>query len=298
MPPFRRPAPLAVAALACALALSATAKERVPAPVDATVTAAAWQADVAAMADAEDDAGRRARLRQRLSAAGMPTTAQAFKYKSRPGENLIAEVSGDADLPLLLIGAHADRVDVGRGATDNASGSAAVLALAERFHRTPLRHHRVKVAFWDLEERGLRGSAAYIAQGREKPVLYVNFDVFGWGDRLWLMSPDADAPLVAASRRAAQATGLAITAGDRYPPSDHLAFLKAGWPAVSYSLVGGDEIDGILAEFAGRSPDPMPKVMAVIHSPNDTVEQIDPAAAARGIDAIEAALRAWDANAD
>lgn len=298
MPPFRRPAPFAitVAVLAFALALSATAKERIPAPVDAT--AAAWRADVTAMADAEDDAGRRARLRQRLSVAGMPATVQAFEYKARPGENLIANVSGDAGLPLLLIGAHSDRVDVGRGATDNASGSAAVLALAERFHRAPLRHHRVAVAFWDLEERGLRGAAAYIAQHGEKPALYVNFDVFGWGDRLWMMSPDANDPLVAASRRAAQATGLAITAGDRYPPSDHLAFLKAGWPAVSYSLVGGDEIDGILAEFAGQSPDPMPKVMAVIHSPNDTVEQIDPAAAARGIDAIEAALRAWDAKAD
>lgn len=296
MPPFRRPAPLAVVALVCALAHSATAKERAPAPVDAT--AAAWRADVAAMADAEDGAGRRARLRQRLAVADMPTTALAFEYRSQPGENLIAEVSGDADLPLLLIGAHADRVDVGRGATDNASGSAAVLALAERLHRVPLRHHRVKVAFWDLEERGLRGSAAYIAQGREKPALYVNFDVFGWGDRLWMMSPDANDPLVAASRKAAQAEGLAITAGDRYPPSDHLAFLKAGWPAVSYSLVGRDEIDGILATFAGRSPDPMPKVMAVIHSPNDTVEQVDPAAAARGIDAIEAALRAWDAKAD
>lgn len=296
MPPFRRPAPLAVVALAFALAFSATARERTPTTVDAT--AAAWRADVAAMADAEDGAGRRARLRQRLATAGMPTTVQAFESKSRPGENLIADVSGDAGLPLLLIGAHSDRVDVGRGATDNASGSAAVLALAERFHRAPLKHHRVKVAFWDLEERGLLGSTAYIAQDSEKPALYVNFDVFGWGDSLWMMSADANDPLVAASRKAAQANGLAITAGDQYPPTDHLAFLKAGWPAVSYSLVGKDEIGGILAEFAGQQPDPMPKVMAVIHSPNDTVEQIDAAAAARGIDAIEAALRAWDAKAD
>ena len=37
-----------------------------------------------------------------------------------------------------------------------------------------------------------------------------------------------------------------------------------------------------------------PKVMSVIHTPNDTLEQVDAVAAAKGIDAVEAALREWD----
>lgn len=260
-----------------------------------------WYGDVAGMAQAKDNVGRRAYLQTRLQGLGIPANEQPFVSGSLQGVNLIAEVSDTgAPAPLLLIGAHYDRVDVGRGATDNASGSAVVIALAERFHRQPLAHHRVKVAFWDLEERGLLGASAYVDMAREEtseiPAFYINFDVFGWGDSLWMMTPDTAHPLVAASRSAAQAQGLAISAGEQYPPSDHLAFLKADWLAVSYSLVGADEIPNILAVFAGKRPMSPPKVMKVIHSPNDTIDQVDEAAAAKGVDAVEAAIRAWDAQ--
>ena len=291
----RRPIVLAAALLVPLLATCAYARTPASKPADVP-THSGWYNDVANMASAEDNAGRRAHLHARLQAIGLTATKQPFVAGQLQGENLIADLDGPADAPLLLIGAHSDRVDTGRGATDNASGSAVALALAERLQRAPLAHHRVKVAFWDLEEHGLLGAAAYIRQDGEKPALYVNFDVFGWGDSLWMMSPDPAHPLVAASRDAAQAQGLAISAGEQYPPSDHLAFLKAEWPAVSYSLVGADEIPGILAMFAGKRPMSPPKVMKVIHSTDDTVEEIDEAAAARGVDAVEAALRAWDAQ--
>ncbi|MBX3711373.1 MAG: M28 family peptidase [Lysobacter sp.] len=292
LPSSVRRAPLAFAAL-----LFAGAALAQDAPQTASTPATTWQADVAGMASAEDNAGRRAHLRERLASTGMAVDVQTFAYGEITGENLIAEVSGDPAQPMLLIGAHSDRVSAGRGATDNASGSAVALALAERFRAQPLQGHRVQVAFWDLEEEGLRGAAAYIAQQREKPALYVNFDVFGWGDSLWMMTPDDAHPLVASSRDAAQAQGLQITAGTRYPPSDHLAFLKAGWPAVSYSMIGAAEIPDILAVFGGKPPTSMPKVMQVIHSADDTVEHVDADAVVKGIDAVEAAIRAWDADA-
>ncbi|HEY1137078.1 MAG TPA: M28 family metallopeptidase [Xanthomonadaceae bacterium] len=290
-----RRAPLAFAVLL--LAGAAFAQDASPASASAT-PASAWRADVADMASTTDNAGRRAHLRKRLDAAGMTVNTQQFAYRDGMGENLIADVSGDAAQPLMLIGAHSDRVSEGHGATDNASGSAVALALAERFRAKPLQRHRVQVAFWDLEEEGLRGAAAYIADKREKPALYVNFDVFGWGDSLWMMTPDDAHPLVARSRDAAQAHGLQITAGKQYPPTDHLAFLKAEWPAVSYSLVGAAEIPDILAVFSGRKPESMPKVMQVIHSPADTIEHVDADAVAKGIDAVEAAIRAWDAGVE
>jgi hypothetical protein len=65
---------------------------------------------------------------------------------------------------------------------------------------------------------------------------------------------------------------------------------------VSYSLIGGDEIAGILDAYAGKKPAAMPKVMQVIHTDGDTLAQIDANAAARGVDAVEAALRRWDAE--
>jgi Zn-dependent M28 family amino/carboxypeptidase len=275
------------------------------APRSATQAPAArgdlWFADVAKMAEADDNAGRRAHLRTRLQALGLQVRSQTFTVNALQGENLLADVSGHAlgggaDKPLLLIGAHSDRVAEGRGATDNASGSAVALALAERFKRKPLKHHRVAVAFWDLEENGLLGAAAYIEQGSPRPALYINFDVFGWGDSLWMMTPDPGHPLVASTREAANAQGLALSAGEQYPPTDHRAFLRAGWPAVSYSLVGADEIPGILEMFSGKRVMSRPKVMTVIHSPNDTIDQVDATAAARGVDAVEAAIRAWDAR--
>lgn len=278
---------------ACA---SAGAADPQPASGGSDPAHSRWYDDVAGMAQAEDNAGRRAHLQTRLQGLDLTATKHTFVAGKREGENLLVDLGGPADAPLLLLGAHSDRVDAGRGATDNASGSAVAMALAERLQRNPLAHHRVKVAFWDLEERGLLGASAYVDQDSEKPALYINFDVFGWGDSLWMMTPDPAHPLVAASRSAAQAQGLAISAGKDYPPSDHLAFLKAEWPAVSYSLVGADEIPDILAMFAGKRPASPPKVMKVIHSPNDTIDQIDEAAAAKGIDAVEAAIRAWDAQ--
>ena len=254
----------------------------------------AWYMDVRGMSDAPDNAGRRAYLHRRLDSAGMTATVHPFTSGALQGENLIAEVSGPATAPLVLIGAHSDRVAAGRGATDNASGSAVVLALAERLRRQPLAHHRVAVAFWDLEERGLLGASAYIGQNREKPALYINFDVFGWGDTLWMMSSDARHALVVATENAARSEGLALSAGKQYPPSDHLAFLKAGWPAVSYSLVGGGEIADTLTLLRGKKPQQMPKVMAVIHTGNDRIDYVDDAASAKGIDAVEAAIRDWD----
>ena len=264
--------------------------------VSPEVAAKAWKADVAALAGGADNAARRAAVLERLRAIGLDAREMPFEAEGLRGINLISPVAGAADAPVLLIGAHYDRVEVGQGATDNGSGTAAVLALAERLRRAPLRHHRVVVAFWDLEERGLLGSSAYVAAG-DRPALYVNFDVFGWGDTLWMMTPTADGPLVAASRDATRVAGLRLADGAQYPPTDHLPFLKAGWPAVSYSLVGGDEVPLILQMFSGQQPASMPKVMRVIHRADDTLEQVDAAAVARGLDAVEGAIRRWDAAA-
>ncbi len=288
--------PIALAALALALpACARPAVEDASAPV--SDTAVAWMADVTAIAGADASKGRRDAIAKRLDALGIQWQDSAFEFEGQRGTNILARVSGDDHAPLLLLGAHSDQVSKGEGATDNASGSATVLALAQRLKARPLANHRVAIAFRDLEEKGLLGSKAYVAAGNDKPALYVNFDVFAWGDTVWMMSPDAAGSLAKASEAAAKSAGLKLSAGEQYPPTDHLAFLKSGWPAVSYSLIGADEITGILDAYAGKKPATMPKVMQVIHTDGDTLAQIDPNAAARGVDAIEAALRRWDAEA-
>lgn len=278
--------------LAGCASVQPTSNAVTPAPGDPAST---WLADVTSMTEASDNRRRREAIQHRLDELGIAWRAVSFTINQQHGTNLLAKLDGPDAAPLLMLGAHFDRVEAGRGATDNASGSATVLALAQRLKARPLAHHRVAIAFWDLEERGLLGSKAYIADGGTKPALYVNFDVFGWGDTLWMMTPDSAHPLIAASQSATRSAHLGFSTGAQYPPTDHLAFLKAKWPAVSYSLVGADEIPRILEVFAGKKPDQTPKVMQVIHSENDTIEQIDLAAVVTGVDAVEAALRQWDA---
>ncbi|HEY5849370.1 MAG TPA: M28 family metallopeptidase [Lysobacter sp.] len=271
----------------------ATATTTLPA---AGAQATQWLEDVRAISDAGENAQRRAAIAQRMAALGIAPRKVAFADGKRQGENLIADISGPADAPLLLIGAHSDRVEHGKGATDNASGSATVLALAERLRAQPLQNHRVAVAFWDLEEAGLLGSKAYVTDGKTRPALYVNFDVFGWGDTLWMMAPaQGQATLVDSSRTATQAVGIGFSPGEQYPPTDHLPFIRAGWPAVSYSLIGADEIKLVLEAYAGKKLATPAKVMTVIHSDSDTIDQVDATAAVRGVDAVEKALRGWDA---
>jgi aminopeptidase S len=255
-----------------------------------------WHTQVGDVSAHADTTARGDAISRRLDALGIAWKREAFEQDGQSGHNLVADLGGSDGAPLLLIGAHYDQVDVGHGATDNASGVAAVLELAQALKAKPLAGHRVQIAFWDLEEKGLLGSRAWVATpGREKPALYVNFDVFGWGDTLWMMAPDAGTPLVGALRVASQHEKLGFQPGDKYPPTDHLAFLKAGWPAVSFSLVGGDEIDSILTVFGGAKPERMPKVMQVIHSPRDTTAELDRARVDDALRVVEAGLRAWDA---
>ena len=281
--------------LASALLLVACATPRETASPD---IGARWRQQVADISAGDDTTARGQAIKQRLDALGLRWREEGFSANKLQGRNLIADLGGPSGAPLLLIGAHYDRVGVGRGATDNASGSASVLELAAALKARPLANHRVAVAFWDLEEKGLLGSKAYVADAKsEKPALYVNFDVFGWGDTIWMMAPKADAALSAETAAAAAARSQPLSAGDKYPPTDHLAFLKAEWPAVSFSLVGKDEIDGILKMYAQQKLEQPPKVMQVIHSDRDTVAELDPANVPRALGTIEDALRAWDASA-
>ena len=267
-----------------------------PAHAD-TATSQAWQQQVAAISAGDSTASRGLAITAQLDALGIAWRTEAFEIDGQTGKNLVADLGGKADAPLLLIGAHYDRVDKGQGATDNASGSATVLALAAALQAKPLQNHRVQVVFWDLEEKGLLGSRAWVASpGREKPALYVNFDVFGWGDTLWMMAPTADEPLATLLSAQSKAAGLNFSAGDKYPPTDHLAFQKAGWPAVSLSLVGSDEIDLILQVFSGQKPASMPKVMQVIHSARDTVAELDASDVPLALQVLESGLRQWDAQ--
>lgn len=97
--------------------------------------------------------------------------------------NILAVIPGKKK-ETIVISAHYDHLGVRNnlvynGADDNASGTAALLAMAEYFKKH-VPNHRLIIAFFDAEEMGLRGSAYFINNvdlQKENIVLNVNLDM-------------------------------------------------------------------------------------------------------------------------
>ncbi len=144
------------------------------------------------------------RLGAGLNPAGVKIDAykQDFVQSGQTGTNLFAVIPG-RELPneYIIIGAHYDHLDsrsvangncstgnapggtVCPGATDNAAGVAAVLAIGRAIKKLPTPPRRsVILALWDAEEDGLLGSMYYV----NNPLVplaqtkaYINFDILG-----------------------------------------------------------------------------------------------------------------------
>jgi hypothetical protein len=82
------------------------------------------------------------------------------------GINTIAEIPGtDLADEVVILGAHFDSHPYATGATDNATGSSAMMEAVRIIRSLGLRPRRtIRVALWGAEEQGLLGSRAYVAQ--------------------------------------------------------------------------------------------------------------------------------------
>jgi len=96
--------------------------------------------------------------------------------------NVIAESKDGDPNNVVMIGAHLDSVQRGPGINDNGSGSAAILAVAQRLANVKPRN-KLRFAWWGAEEAGLVGSTAYVngltQAEKDKIALYLNFDMVG-----------------------------------------------------------------------------------------------------------------------
>lgn len=120
--------------------------------------------------------------------------ADAFRQEFDQGVNILALIPGD-ELPdeYVMLGAHYDHLGTScatedpddvicNGATDNATGVAAVLAIGERIAEEGSPDRSVILALWDAEEIGLLGSRFYVDNPvvpLDQTVTYVNFDIQG-----------------------------------------------------------------------------------------------------------------------
>jgi hypothetical protein len=141
-------------------------------------------------------------LRQRLAAlklAGAGTDGAYLQAFSPNFRNVLAKLEG-ADPKLrsevIVVGAHYDHVGFGKkgntlgevgqvhpGADDNASGTSALLELAEALTILAEPPRRtILLAFWDAEEKGMLGSKHWVAHPTfpiDRVRLVVNMDMVG-----------------------------------------------------------------------------------------------------------------------
>ncbi len=191
------------------------------------------------------------------SATGDAAFTQAFEG----GTNVLALIPGD-ELPdeYVIIGAHYDHLGTGcdsadpadticNGATDNATGVAAVLSIGEQLARHgggPSRS--VILAFWDREEDGLRGARAWIADPLvpvAQTVAYVNYDIQGANILPTLRNTTFAIGAETGGERLTAAVERAVRPGslDTHSlswifgqgRSDYLPFIQAGVPTVFFS---------------------------------------------------------------
>ncbi len=84
--------------------------------------------------------------------------------------NTVAELKGtEKPDEVVIIGGHLDSWDLGTGATDNGTGSMAVLAAARALVKSGVRPQRtIRFVLFTGEEQGLNGSRAYVAAHKDE----------------------------------------------------------------------------------------------------------------------------------
>lgn len=227
------------------------------------------------------DAEQLQRILARARAAGEPVrmrlTLTPRHIGTRQSGNVIAEVPGtDPSAGIILIGGHLDSWDLGTGAFDNAAGVAITTAAAHRIMRAGPPRRTIRVVLFGAEEVGLFGSEAYFARHRgEGDVVLVSESDFG-ADRVWRVNFSIAADNAAlADRIAALLAPLGIVRGRdaANAGADLGAWARAGVAAIDLGQDGTRYFD-------------------YHHTPDDTLDKVDPAQLRQNVAAWTAMLAA------
>ena len=99
-------------------------------------------------------------LTEQYEALGYETELHSFSSFWNSGVNVIAKKQVSSNLPTIILSSHYDSMN-NKGADDNGAGTIANLAIAKALRNYDLDFNVLFVAF-DLEEKGLLGSKAYV----------------------------------------------------------------------------------------------------------------------------------------
>jgi carboxypeptidase Q len=220
------------------------------------------------------DAEQLVRILKRGQPVTMHLTLVSQRSEAGQSGNIIAEVPGrDPRAPVLLVGGHLDSWDQGTGAIDDASGVAIVTAAAKHIMDAGRPLRTIRIVWFGAEEPGGLGGRAYAeAHGKERYAIAGESD-FG-ADRIWRFSSQLSKSDPAAyGQLAAALAPLGITKNDEGATdgTDVEPIIDAGAPWISLNQ------DGI-------------RYFDYHHTPDDTLDKIDPAQLRQNVAAWTAAL--------
>ncbi len=210
--------------------------------------------------------------------------------KDAQSANVVGEVTGTTKKDeVVLLGAHLDSWDLGRGALDDGAGCGIVLGatalIAEQVragHSPPSR--TVRVVLFAAEENSVAGARAYFtAHSAEVGKIVLAMEADSGTDRAHLVKLLGDPAKVEAFRtlvRGLEALGIARDDGDARPGTDVSPLVNAGVPTIE------------VRQDASRYFD-------VHHTANDTSDKLDASALAQVSAAFaEVAARIADLDGD
>ena len=192
---------------------------------------------------------------------GLTMTLEANVVRQQQtGHNVVAYLPATTPTtgvskPWVAIGAHYDHLGRGgagnsladkdqinqihHGADDNASGTAAVLEIAEAISRQPRKRNLI-VAFWSGEELGLLGSNAFVNKppvANDQVAAYLNFDMVGRvsDNKLTVQATGSSAMWPKLLEQANVAAGFDLTLQeDPYQPTDVSSFNSVSVPSLAF----------------------------------------------------------------
>jgi len=221
------------------------------------------------------DAEQLARILSRGRPVRMRLTLTPRNLGRRQSGNVIAEVPGsDPTAAVILIGGHLDSWDLGTGAIDNAAGVGITVAAAHRIMRAGQPRRTIRIVLFGAEEPGVFGGTAYFERHRsDGNIALVAESDFG-ADRVWRANFSfAPGNAAVADRLAAALAPLGIARG-RGPAgagADLGAWAGAGVAAVDLNQDGTRYFD-------------------YHHTPDDTLDKVDPAQLRQNVAAWTAML--------
>jgi len=223
------------------------------------------------------DAEQLERILSRGRPVRMRLTLTPRNIGRRQSGNVVAEVPGtDPGAGVIVIGGHLDSWDLGTGAVDNAAGVAITIAAAHRIMQAGPPRRTIRVVLFGAEEVGVFGGESYFNRHRGAGnVVLVGESDFG-ADRVWKVNFGLGAGNAAlADRIAALLAPLGIVRGREAANAgaDLGAWARAGTAAVDLNQDGTRYFD-------------------YHHTPDDTLDKVDPAQLRQNVAAWTALLAA------